>query len=87
MLNMRTEVVAAIFKAAVEGPSALVEIYVYHEKAISSLILEYPPVWMSVADCIQAQKSDPIINHVITWIENKRLVTVKVGEEMLDELK
>ena len=38
--SVGVEAVKAIFKAAMEGPDALMEIYVCHEKAISSLILE-----------------------------------------------
>ena len=60
--NIRADVVKAIFKAAVEGLNALMEIYACHKKAISSLILESPPGWMTVADCIQAQKADPTVN-------------------------
>ena len=41
--SIRAEAVKAIFKAAVEGPDALMEIYACHKKAISSLILEPPP--------------------------------------------
>ena len=47
------EVVKAIFKAAVEGPDVLLGIYACHEKAISSLILESSPVWMTVTDWAQ----------------------------------
>ena len=36
------EAVEAIFKATLEGPNALMEIYACPEKAISSLILESP---------------------------------------------
>ena len=83
----RQKVVKAIFKAAVEGPDALMEVYACHEKAISSLILESPPTWMTVMDWVQAWKVDPAINQVVTWIESKKLDTVKVGEEMSPELK
>ena len=62
------------------------EVYACHEKATSSLILEFPPTQMTVMDCIQAQKVDPAINQVATWIESKKLDTVKVGEEMSPEL-
>ena len=34
--NIKVEAVEAIFKATVEGPNALIEIYACHEKAISS---------------------------------------------------
>ena len=42
---------------------------------------------MTIADWVQVQKVDPTINQVITWIENTKLETVKVSEEMLHELK
>ena len=62
--NIRTEGVKAIFKAAGEGPKALKETYACHQKAISSLILQSPPAWMTVTDWVQAQKVDPTINQV-----------------------
>ena len=55
-----------------EGPDALMEIYSCHEKAISSLILESPPIWMTIAERVQVQKADPIINQAITWMEKRR---------------
>ena len=67
--------------------NALMKIYACHEKAISSLILESPPVQMTVADRVQAQKADLTIQHVVTWMESKKLETVNMGEEMLHELK
>ena len=63
------------------------KIYACHEKAISSLILESPPAWMTVANLVQAQKADPTINKVVTWLESKILDAVKVGEEMSQEPK
>ena len=33
-----------------EGPDAMMEVYACHENAISSLILESPPVWMTNTD-------------------------------------
>ena len=56
--NIKAEAVEAIFKAAVEGPDALKEVYACHKKAISSLILESPPTQMTVTDWVQAQKAD-----------------------------
>ena len=53
--NIRAELAKAIFKAAVEGPNDLIEIYAYHKKAISSLILVSPPAWMTVVDWVEAQ--------------------------------
>ena len=51
------------------------------KKAIRSLILESLPVWMTVAESVQAQKADPTINQLVTLMENKKLETMKVGEE------
>ena len=42
---------------------------------------------MTVADWIQAQKADPTISQVITWMESKMLDTVKVDDEMSYEPK
>ena len=42
---------------------------------------------MTVADWIQAQKADPAINQVVTCMGNKKLETMKVGEDMLHALK
>ena len=42
---------------------------------------------MTVPDWVQAQKADPVINQVIIWLEDKRLDTAKVDEEMSQELK
>ena len=85
--NIREKVVKAILKVTVEDPKAMLEIYTCHEKAISYLTLESPPGQMTVDDWVQAQKADPSINQVITWIENKKLDTVKVGDEMSYGLK
>ena len=85
--NIKAEVVWAIFKAVFEGPDIPMEVYAYHEKDISSLILESPPTQMTMMDWVQAQKADPAINQTVTWIESKKLDTVKVGKEMCPELK
>ena len=50
--SIRAEVVEAIFKATMESPDTLMKVYACHEKAVSSLLLESPPVWMTVADWI-----------------------------------
>ena len=63
------------------------EIYACYMKAISSLILESPQVWMTVADWVQAQKADPTINQVVTLIKNKKLETVKMSGQMSHELE
>ena len=73
--------------ATVEDPDVLIEVYACHKNAISSLLLESSPTQMSVTDWVQTQKGDPAINQVVTWIENKKLDTVKVGKEMYPELK
>ena len=39
--SIGAETVQAIFKATMEGPDALIEIYSCHEKAICFLILEF----------------------------------------------
>ena len=44
---IKAEAVKAIFKATVEGPDVLMKVYACHEKAISSLILQTPPTWMT----------------------------------------
>ena len=85
--NIKAEAVEAIFKAAVEGPYALMEVYAFHEKAIGSLILGSPPTQMTMMDWVQAQKASPATNQVITWLEDKRLDTVKVSKEMSQEIK
>ena len=85
--SITAEVVEAIFKAAVIVHDALIEIYVYHEKAIRCLILKSLPVWMTAADWVRAQKADPTITQVVTWMENKKLETMKVDEQMSYKLK
>ena len=42
---------------------------------------------MTIANWVQAQKADPTINQVVTWMESEKLDTVKVGDEMSQELK
>ena len=42
---------------------------------------------MTVAYWVKAQKEDPNINQVATWMESKQLDTVNVGDEMCQELK
>ena len=42
---------------------------------------------MTIADWVQGQRTDPTINQVITWLESKKIDSVKVGEEMSQELK
>ena len=85
--NIKAKAIEAIFKAAIKGPDALMEVYACHERAISSLILESPPTQMTVADWVQAQKVDPAINQVITWSEDKLLGSVNMGKEMPPELR
>ena len=85
--KIKAEAVGAIFKTVIEGPEALMEVYACHKKAVSSLIPESPPTCMTVMEWVQAQKVDPAINQVITWTENGKLDTVKVSDEMSQEVK
>ena len=57
--NMEVDAVGAIFKAAVDGPEALMEVYTCHEKAISSLILESPPTGMTVMEWVSGPEGRP----------------------------
>ena len=63
------------------------EVYACNERAISALILQSPPAHMTVMDWVQAQKADPAINQVITWLEDRRLDTMKVDKGMSQELE
>ena len=74
--------VEAIFKATVEGLKTLQEIYACHRKAINSMILDSPPAGITIADWVQAQKVNPTISQVFSWMKSKKLDTVKVGDEM-----
>ena len=56
-----------------------------NEMAVSSLIQGSSPTHMTVTDWVQAQKVDQAINQVITWLEDRRFDTVKVGEGMSQE--
>ena len=85
--NIKAKVVEAIFKATVQGPKALMEVYACHEKAISFLVLESPPAHMTATDWVQAKKEDPTINQVVTWMESQKLDIVKTNDEMSQELK
>ena len=42
---------------------------------------------MTATDWVPAQKDDPTINQVVTWLESKKLDTVKLSDEMSQELK
>ena len=42
---------------------------------------------MTVADWVQAQKADPAINQMVTWIESKMWDAVNVDDEVSQELK
>ena len=81
------DAVGAIFKATVDGPGALMEVCICHKMAISSLILESPPTWMTAMEWVWAQKADPVISVVTTWIGDGKLSTMKVSEEMSQEVK
>ena len=80
--------VGAIFKATVDGPKALMEVYTCHERAVSSHTLESPPTWMTAMDWVWVQKADPIIHQVTTtWIGDGKFNTVKVSGELCQEVK
>ena len=66
---------------------ALMEVYTYHESAIISLILESPPTWMTATEWVWVQRVDPAIYQVTTWIEEGKLSTVKISEEISQEVK
>ena len=63
------------------------EVYTCHKGAISSLILESPPTLMTAMEWVQAQKANPAISQVITWIKAEEMGTVKVSKEMSQEVK
>ena len=42
---------------------------------------------MTAMEWVQAQKADPAICQVITWIKVEEVGTVKVSEEMSQEVK
>ena len=61
-------------------------VYACHIRAISSLILESPPTWMTTVEWVWAQKTNLAISKVITWIENGKLSAAKVSEKMSQEV-
>ena len=76
--NFKTNTVGAIFKAAVNGPGALMEIYTCHKRAIGSFILESPPAWMNAMEWVWAKKADPAIYQGTIWIKDWKLSTVRL---------
>ena len=42
---------------------------------------------MTAMEWVQAQKADSVISQVTTWIENGKLSTMKISEEMSQEVK
>ena len=85
--NIDVDAVGPIFKAAIDVPEARMEVFTCHKRAISSLILEFPSTQMTTTEWVHAQKADPAINQVITWIKDGKHSTVKVSEEMSQEVK
>ena len=85
--NTEADTVEAIFKAVVDGPEALMEVYAWHEGVVSSLTLESPPTLTTAMEWVQAQKTNPAISQVIIWINAKEVSTMKVSEEMSQEVK
>ena len=79
--------VGAIFKAVVDGPKALMEVYTCHEGAINSLIPESPPALMTATEWAQAKRADPTIGQVITWIMAEEVDAVKVSKKTSQEVK
>ena len=77
--------VEAIFKATIEGPNSLMEVYACHEKGYQFSDSGFCPADSSGLG--PGPETDPAINQMITWLEDKRLDTVKVGKEMSQELK
>ena len=67
--NIESDTVGAIFKAVVDGLEALMEVYICHKGAISSLILESSPTQMTMMEWVQAQKANPASDQVITWLK------------------
>ena len=82
--NIEADAVGAILKATMDGPKALMEVYTCHERANSFLILESPPTWMTATDWVWAQKADPAISQVTTWIKCGKFSTTKVSEMFLE---
>ena len=85
--NIEADTVGAIFKAIVDGPESLMEVYACHKGAVSSIILESPLTLTATMEWVQAQKANPAISQVITWIKAEEVGTVKVSEEMSQEKK
>ena len=77
--DIKVDAVGAIFGATVDGPEVLM--------TISPLILESPPTQMTAMEWVWAQKTDPVISQVTTWIENGKLSIEKVSEEMSQRVK
>ena len=57
--NIEADTAGAIFKAIVDGPEALLDVYACHKEAISFLILESPSTLMTPKEWVQAQKANP----------------------------
>ena len=67
----------AIFKAAVEGPDGSPCL---SPKGHQFPYSESPPTCMTVTEWVQAQKADPAISQITTWIEDGKCSAVKVSE-------
>ena len=85
--NTEVNAVRTIFKATVDGSEALMKVYTCHKRAVISLILESSPTWMTAMEWVWAQKAGLVICHVTTWIEDGKPGTMKVNEEMSQEVK
>ena len=63
------------------------EVNTHHKTAISSLIPESPPTWMTMMEWVRAKKADPVISQETTWTEDGKFSTMKVSEEISKEVK
>ena len=61
--------------------------YACHKGDISYLILESPSTSMTAAEWVWVQKADPAFSQVTTWIDAGKVGTVKVSEEMSQEVR
>ena len=85
--NIEVHTIGAIFKATVDGTEILMAVLICHKRVISFLILELSPSSMAAMECVWAQKPDTVLSQVTTLIEDGKLRTMKVSEEMSQEVK
>ena len=85
--NIEKDTVETIFKAAVDSPKALMEVYACHGRAISSLILESPPTQMTATTGFRLKSPTWLSARITTCIESGKFSTTKVSEEMSPEIQ